>query len=101
RWQVWVRMIRHRPSIESDIAGAGCDLAVFLAGEHLRRRQRGMTVVRWTMGSAAALEALKREEVHVAGLHVVDAKSGESNLPYLRRHLKGGGFRGVTFARLP
>ena len=50
------------------------------------------------MGSAAALEALKRQEVHVAGLHVVDAKSGESNLPYLRRHLKGGDFTVVTFA---
>jgi molybdate-binding protein len=57
-----------------------------------------MTVVGWTMGSAAALEALKREEVHVAGLHVVDVKSGESNLPYLRRHLKGGDFTVVTFA---
>jgi len=99
RGKVRVRLLRDRPAIESEIAVAGCDPAVFLAGEHLRRRQRGMTVVGWTMGSAAALEALKREEVHVAGLHVVDAKSGESNLPYLRRHLKGGDFRVVTFAR--
>jgi molybdate-binding protein len=50
------------------------------------------------MGSAAALEALKRGEVHMAGLHIVDAKSGESNLPYLRRHLTGEDVTVVTFA---
>lgn len=99
RGKVRVRLLRDRPAIEGEIAVAGCDPAVFLAGEHLRRRQGGTTVVGWTMGSTAALEALKRQEVHVAGLHVVDVKSGESNLPYLRRHLKGGAFTVVTFAR--
>jgi molybdate-binding protein len=54
--------------------------------------------VGWTLGSAAAIEALKRGEVHLAGLHVVDPKSGESNLPYLRKHLAAGGFTVVTFA---
>lgn len=50
------------------------------------------------MGSGAAIEALQRGEVHVAGLHIVDPKSGESNVPYLRRHLKGGEFTVMTFA---
>jgi molybdate-binding protein len=50
------------------------------------------------MGSAAAVEAVKAGEVHVAGLHVVDAKSGESNLPFLRKHLKNDNFTVVTFA---
>lgn len=93
-----VRLLRDRRAIDQEIAIAGCDPAVFLAGEYLRRRQAASTVVGWTMGSAAALEALKRGEVHMAGLHLVDAKSGESNLPYLRRHLKGEDFTIVTFA---
>jgi molybdate-binding protein len=50
------------------------------------------------MGSAAAVEAVKGGEVHVAGLHIVDAKSGESNLPFLRKHLKDDSFTVVTFA---
>src|SRR5262249_30996703 len=57
------------------------------------------TVVGWTMGSGAALEALKQGEVHIAGLHIVDTKSGESNLPYVRQHLKGHEVNIVTFAR--
>ena len=96
--RVKVQLLRDRRALESEIAVAGCDPAVFLVGEHLRKRQAQTTVVGWTMGSAAAVEALLRREVHVAGLHVVDTKSGESNLPYLRRHLGAGDYTVVTFA---
>jgi molybdopterin molybdotransferase/putative molybdopterin biosynthesis protein len=96
--RVKVRLLRDRRAVEQEIAVAGCDPAIFLAGEYLRRRENGITVVGWSMGSAAAVEAVKEGEVHVAGLHVVDAKSGESNLPFLRKHLKEDNFTVVTFA---
>jgi len=96
--KVRVQLLRDRRTIEQEIAVAGCDPAIFLVGEYLRRRQERTTVVGWTLGSAAAVEALKRHEVHVAGLHMVDPKSGESNLPYLRKHLKGGDYTVITFA---
>jgi molybdate-binding protein len=50
------------------------------------------------MGSTAALQALQRGEVHVAGMHLFDPTSGESNMPFLRRSLKGSGYEVVTFA---
>jgi molybdopterin molybdotransferase/putative molybdopterin biosynthesis protein len=50
------------------------------------------------MGSMAALHALQRGEVHVAGLHLFDPLSGESNLPFLKRALKGAAYDIVTFA---
>jgi molybdopterin molybdotransferase/putative molybdopterin biosynthesis protein len=96
---VRVRLLRDRRLIEQEIAVAGCDPAIFLAGEYLRRHTNTATVVGWTMGSGAALEALKRGEVHIAGLHILDSKSGESNLPYVKRHLKGIEVNIVTFAR--
>jgi molybdate-binding protein/DNA-binding XRE family transcriptional regulator len=96
--RVKVRLLRDRRAVEQDISVAGCDPAIFLAGEYLRRREKDITVVGWAMGSAAAVEAVKAGEVHVAGLHVVDAKSGESNLPFLRKHLKDDSFTVVTFA---
>lgn len=96
--RVRVRLLRDRRIVEGEIVVAGCDPAMFLAGEYLRRRQDQATVVEWSMGSTAAVEALKRGEVHVAGLHIVDPKSGESNLPYLRRHWKGQDVQVVTFA---
>jgi len=95
---VQVELLQDHRLIDDAIVVAGCDPAIYLAGEHLRRRRERTSVIEWPMGSGAALEALKRGEVHVAGLHIVDAKTGESNLPYLRKHLRGEGYSVVTFA---
>jgi putative molybdopterin biosynthesis protein len=95
---VRVRLTRDRRAIEQEISVAGCDPAIFLAGEHLRRQKDDTSVVGWTMGSMAALHALQQGEVHVAGLHLFDPTTGESNLPFLRRMLKGSGYEVVTFA---
>jgi molybdate-binding protein len=95
---VRVRLSRDRQAIEQAISVAGCDPAIFLAGEHMRRRKDQTSLVGWTMGSMAALHALQRGEVHVAGLHLFDPTTGESNLPFLRRALKGPNYEVVTFA---
>jgi molybdate-binding protein/DNA-binding XRE family transcriptional regulator len=96
--RVRVRLLRERQLVEREIAVAGCDPAINLASEYLHRHKDTSTIVGWTMGSAAALDALKRKEVHMAGLHILDVKTGESNLPYLRRHLQGDDYIVVTFA---
>ena len=95
---VRVKLSRDRQAIEQAISVAGCDPAIFLAGEHMRRRKDQTSLVGWTMGSMAALRALQQGEVHVAGLHLFDPTTGESNLPFLRRALKGSNYEVVTFA---
>ncbi len=93
-----VRLSRDRQAIDQEVSVAGCDPAIFLAGEHLRRHKDRTSVIGWSMGSMAALGALQRGEVHVAGLHLFDPVSGESNLPFLKRALKGSAYDVVTFA---
>ena len=95
---VRVRLSRDREAIQQEISVAGCDPSIFLVGEHLRRHKDRTTVIGWTMGSMAALQALQRGEVHVAGMHLFDPVTGESNMPFLRRSLKGSGYDVVTFA---
>ncbi|MGE0642227.1 MAG: substrate-binding domain-containing protein [Nitrospira sp.] len=95
---VRVKLSRDREAIRQEISVAGCDPAIFLLGEHLRRQKEKTSVVGWTMGSMTALRALQRGEVHVAGMHLFDQGSGESNMPFLRRTLKGSGYEVVTFA---
>jgi molybdate-binding protein len=95
---VQVNLSRDRQAIEQEISVAGCDPAIFLVGAHLRQRKDQTSVVGWTMGSMAALGALQHGEVHVAGLHLFDPTTGESNLPFLRRALKGSNYEVVTFA---
>ncbi len=99
RSPVRVSLLRDRGAVEQEVVIAGCDPAVFLLGEYVRRRVHGASVVGWTMGSTAALKALKQGEVHVAGIHVVDPNTGESNLPFLRRHLRASEVKVVTFAQ--
>jgi putative molybdopterin biosynthesis protein len=41
---------------------------------------------------------LQRGEVHIAGVHLFDPVTGESNGPFLRQTLKGSGYEVVTFA---
>jgi putative molybdopterin biosynthesis protein len=93
-----VKLSRDRETIQQEISVAGCDPAIFLVGEHLRRHKDRTTVVGWTMGSMAALKALQRGDVHIAGMHLFDPVTGESNMPFLRRALKGSGYEVVTFA---
>jgi putative molybdopterin biosynthesis protein len=95
---VRVKLSCDRQAIEQAISVAGCDPAIFLAGEHMRRRKDQTSVVGWTMGSMAALRALQQGEVHVAGLHLLDPATGESNLPFLRGALKSSNYEVVTFA---
>lgn len=98
RASVRVTLARDRQALEQEIWVAGCNPAIFLVGEHLRRQKDSSSVVSWMMGSRAALEALERREVHVAGVHLYDPAAGESNLPFVRRWLKGSGYEVITFA---
>ena len=95
---VHVKLLNSPEVINQGILIAGCDPALFLAGEHVRKIQAVAGVTNWTMGSANALRALQRGEVHMAGLHLVDPKSGQSNVPYLKRHVRGHEYVGVHFA---
>ena len=95
---VAVKLLHAREVIEQNLVIAGCDPALFLAGEHVRKINALSGVTNWTMGSANALSALQRGEVHMAGLHLVDMISGESNIPYLKRHARNRDLVGVHFA---
>ena len=92
--QLW----RGQREIKDQIVIAGCDPAMHLVEAHLHPRFGSPTVVGRTMGSLSALKALKQEEAHIAGIHIVDPVSGEYNLPFLKTHLKGKAFTVVRFA---
>jgi putative molybdopterin biosynthesis protein len=95
--RVTVKLLKNRETVRRKIVVAGCDPAMFLAAEHVRKRNQD-DLVPCLMGSSGAIAALKRGEVHVAGVHLADERSGNWNLPYLERNLKGMDCLVVTFA---
>ena len=94
---VKVKLLRDRESVSRKIVVGGCDPAMFLAAEHLRKRDKE-DLVPCLMGSSIAMSALKRGEVHIAGVHLVDELSGAWNLPDLKRNLGRMDCIVVTFA---
>jgi len=93
-----VQLLQDARVVRQQVVVAGCDPAIQLVAERLRQHREPASVLGWPMGSTAAVEALKRGEVHVAGLHVMDPRSGEANLPFVRRHLGDRAVALVTFA---
>ena len=96
--RVSVRLLQDERVVRQQVVVAGCDPAIQLVAERLRQHREPASVLGWPMGSTAAVEALKRGVVHVAGLHVMDPRSGEANLPFVRRHLGEQAVTLVTFA---
>ena len=77
---------------------AGCDPATGLLSRMVEKIS-GVEIVSAAASSKLALTWLAEGKVHIAGSHLEDAKTGEFNLPFLRKHFPGEDFTVVTFAR--
>jgi molybdate-binding protein/DNA-binding XRE family transcriptional regulator len=95
--RVKVRLLKDRETLRRRVVLGGCDPAMFLAAEHLRRHDQE-SLVPCLMGNGSALAALKRGELHAAGVHFVDDRSSARNPADLRRALGGLDCTVVTFA---
>uniref|UniRef100_Q023L3 Transcriptional regulator of molybdate metabolism, XRE family n=1 Tax=Solibacter usitatus (strain Ellin6076) TaxID=234267 RepID=Q023L3_SOLUE len=77
---------------------AGCDPATGLLARMVENIS-GVEVVSAAASSKLALQWLREGKVHIAGSHLEDARTGEFNLPFIRKQFPDGDFRVVTFAR--
>ena len=77
---------------------AGCDPATGLLSRMVEKHS-GVEIVSAAASSRLALEWLADGKVHIAGSHLEDPKTGEFNLPYIRKQFPGDDFTVVTFAR--
>jgi len=77
---------------------AGCDPATGLLA-HMVEKISGVEIVSAAASSKLALTWLSEGKVHIAGSHLEDPKTGEFNLPYLKKQFPDEDFSVVTFAR--
>ena len=77
---------------------AGCDPATGLLSRMVEKIS-GVEVVSAGAASKLALQWLVEGKVHIAGSHLEDQKTGEFNVPFIRKHFPGEEFTVVTFAR--
>lgn len=81
--------VRVRPFCDTRELGkrllvAGCDPGISVLMRHLQRA--GIELIVVNRNSTKALELLKAGLVHIAGCHLRDKETGESNLPVVHRY---------------
>ena len=88
--EVDVGLLRPAEAIEDTVVAIGShDMTLDLLASHVRRARPQMTLASSNVGSMGGLMALSRGEAHFAGSHLLDENTGEYNLSYIRRFLKG------------
>lgn len=96
--EVSVDLLRPVEAIEDTVVVIGShDMTLDLLASHVRRARPQMTLASSNVGSMGGLLALARGEAHMAGSHLLDEETGEYNLSFIRRFLKG---RGVVVVNL-
>jgi len=77
---------------------AGCDPATGLLSRMVEKIS-GVEIVSAAASSKLALTWLAEGKVHIAGSHLEYPKTGEFNLPFIRKHFPDEDLSVVTFAR--
>ena len=84
--KVQVRLYRNKAEIERTILSIGShDLTLDLMAQFLSVHNRRLASA--NVGSQGGLVALRRGEAHFAGSHLLDPKTGEYNISYIRQYM--------------
>jgi molybdate-binding protein/DNA-binding XRE family transcriptional regulator len=81
----------------SSLVVAGCDPGIPVLARQLGRYSDAQLIAAGC-SSSQALRWLKEKKIHIAGIHLRDESTGESNLPAVRKMFPRGGYRVITFA---
>ena len=85
---VEVELLRPREEVENTIVAIGShDMTLDLLGSLLHKDNAALSLASANVGSLGGLQALRREEAHLAGTHLLDEDTGEYNISYIRRVL--------------
>jgi putative molybdopterin biosynthesis protein len=65
------------------------DITIDILADEIRQRGYNIRVSSANVGSLGGLIALKKQTCHIAGSHLLDTETGEYNISYINRYLKG------------
>jgi putative molybdopterin biosynthesis protein len=65
------------------------DITIDVIADEIRRLGHNIRITSGNVGSLGGLMALRKGTCHVAGSHLLDTKTGEYNVAYVKRYLKG------------
>jgi len=65
------------------------DITIDILADEVRRKGFDLRLSSGNVGSLGGLIALRKGTSHIAGSHLLDTETGEYNLSYIKRYLKG------------
>jgi putative molybdopterin biosynthesis protein len=65
------------------------DITLDILGDEIRCSGNNVRVSSGNVGSLGGLMAIRKGICHIAGTHLLDAETGEYNISYIKRYLKG------------
>ncbi|MDP6454683.1 MAG: molybdopterin biosynthesis protein, partial [SAR202 cluster bacterium] len=96
--RIRVELLRPLEAIENAIVATGShDLVLDLIASKLTG-SGGVSFTSSNVGSLGGLRAIDRGEAHLAGTHLLDERTGEYNVSYLRRYVRNQGVVLVNLA---
>lgn len=85
-----VELVDDRDAGENILAVGSHDLALDILGVYLKR-QANLTLSCANVGSMGGIMAVRNNEAHIAGIHMLDEQTGEYNVPFVNKYLKNNG----------
>jgi len=65
------------------------DITLDILSDEIRKNASGVRIASGNVGSLGGLLALKKGTAHMAGSHLLDIQTGEYNISYIHKYLKG------------
>ncbi|OYE01846.1 substrate-binding domain-containing protein [Nostoc sp. 'Peltigera membranacea cyanobiont' 232] len=87
--KVLVRILDDIDKLHNTVVIAGCTPVLSLLARATERWHPQLRIHYRFAHSKAALHSLCKGEVHIAGMHLYDPKTGEHNIPFVREALRG------------
>jgi putative molybdopterin biosynthesis protein len=86
--KVAVELVRPKAEVDSTLVIIGShDNILDLIANHLHKERPIIRISSAHVGSMGGIMAIRRNEAHLAGCHLLDEETGEYNVPFLKRFL--------------
>lgn len=93
-----VKLLGKYPAAGTLLAVGSHDMALELLGVYLRRRLGNIALSCANVGSMGGVMAIRNNEAHIAGVHLLDEQTGEYNVAFAKKYLPASGWRLVHMA---
>ena len=93
-----VRLLRQSRPEHNLLAVGSHDLALELLGVHLRRRRGNLSLSCANVGSMGGILAIRNNEAHLAGIHLLDPATGRYNVADVEKYLPNVAWRLIHLA---